>query len=172
MLHSTAAIEPRFKPQELVAVCFGTIITTSDHGVNGAGAEAHHIIPCHIGMEVEVAQQAVLIAITPHSNRQILAHLLGERAQPTGVVGQIVGELDTDDQIGTHIQADIHREVVDQASVSQQMSFPLNGREDTGDGHTGADSLGEDTAMQHHRVAIKDVGADTGERSGKLVEVD
>ena len=97
-------------------------------------------------------------------NTQVLLQLASDGTQVVGVGGQVGSHFQTDDDVCPHLFADVHRQVVGDAAVGQQVPFPLHGGEENGDGHAGAQCASEFAATQHFGLAGHQVGGHAGKR--------
>ena len=172
LLGSAVLDEVFLNGEQLVAIGGGMVVAALDDGVDGLGGEAEGAEVVDLGMEIEVAELAVFFVVAFDHDVLDLTGELGEGLQLVDVGDHAVGHLDADDDVGTHLTADVGGEVVDKAAVHQELPVDGDGREHAGDGHAGPDGLGELAATQHGGLAGGEVGGDAGEGDGQLVEVD
>ena len=132
--------------QQLIAVVGGVVVAALHDGVDGGGGEAEHAEVVDLGMEIEVAELAVLGVVALDHDVLELGGELGDRLQLVHVLDHALRHLDANDDVGAHLAADVSREVVDQTAVGEELPIDVDGGEHPGDGHAGPDGLGEPTA--------------------------
>ena len=92
-------------------------------------------------------------------------------------VGQLVflvqrrTHVDHDQPLRAHVAHDVHRHVVDHATVDEQAIVHAHRCERAGHRHARTDRQREISLREHHLVAGDDVGGDGTERNRELVEV-
>ena len=101
------------------------------------------------------------------------AQLTGDRHE-VGQFGARIerrSNIDRDEDVGTHALHHVHRQVVDDAAVHQQVTLEIDRREQARNRHAGAHRGGEVALRNDHRLAGDDVGRNRAERNRQLVEV-
>ena len=84
--------------------------------------------------------------------------------------GQGRADVHRNDDVGAHALRNIHRQVVHQATIAQDLAVHFQRRENSRHRHAGAQRGGEVAVFHHHGLAGLHVGGDRAEGRGQAVE--
>lgn len=93
----------------------------------------------------------------------------GEGVQRFGV-DRGLREMDSDDDVGSHLPGDIDGEILEDGAIDIEFAAAVGRSEDAGEGHGGAEGIGEDAFAEDLFFAGDKIGGDAAEGSGEVVE--
>ncbi len=139
----------------------------------GAAAEVAGGQLAEIGVEQQVVRlqrgNAALDVLLGQDRDHLLgdAHRRRQRLAPR----QRRADVDDDHHVDAHRARDVHRQVVHQAAVAQDVAVDLGGREHARHAHAGAQRHREIAVREHDRLAGFHVGGHGAERDRQVVEI-
>ena len=148
----------------------GGLVAPVDHGVDGRRIETHHPVAGEVRLDAD-------IDIPDIAGEGILGEHVDAPPEDVGdvmdlrVAGFRVGQVDADDDVGSHLAGEVHREVVAHASVHEDHAFGAYRCEETRDGHGGTHGRIHAAAVPDLGLTGDDVGRDAGERDRVPEEV-
>ena len=152
----------------LVAGQFAAI----DERVDGLGGEAAGAVAPHVDPHVEVGDGEVVLHL-------VLTVYIDDLSDDAQRAAQVFGRLgvalhgDADDHLGAHLTGQVGGIVVLQTAVHQHHVAHPHGRKHGGDGHGGAHTLPQASAVEVHLAVVHDVGGHAGEGDAEVfVEVE
>src|SRR5580693_2083678 len=76
----------------------------------------------------------------------------------------------SDYDVGVHLPSDIGWNVIDQASVGENLAVEFNGREQARNGQGRAQGLGQGAVLEDDSISAEHVGSNAAKRDGQIVE--
>ena len=156
--------------QELLFVRLCRLVAAAHQFSDGFRIKIQHIDTRHVGIDIDAALASVFFQPAVGHDAQVLLQLPSDGAQVVGFGRQFRCHFQTDDDVGTHLTAHIHGEVVGDAPVGQQVVIPLHRREENGYRHARTDGTSELTATQYLGFAGHQVGSHAGKGYRHRVE--
>ena len=153
---------------DFVPVAHGLLLTTAHQGVDGCQRETGGVVALGVYRQMQVGDGEVLVefVLTVH------VHDLADDAHcATHVLGRLRRTLHrhADDDVGSHLTGEVCRIVVLQTTVHQHLVTQSHRREGSGDGHRGAHSLWQPSAVEVHLFVGDDVRRRTSKGDGQVV---
>ena len=160
-----------FQFHEFIPLRHGGFLTSANERIDGVLAETCSAVAMNIHQDGDVCHGKVFVELVP-------AVGIDELQQNAGGAGQFAGRAqrllygDAYHVIGSHGLSHIHGEIVLQTAVNKHHVAQADGRECTGNRHTGAHGLAEQASVEHILGVVDHIGGHTSEGNRQPAEVD
>jgi len=140
------------------------VILTCDNGIS---AFDEIELANSLGMDVYVTKLRIVFRCGRSEHIEQLPQQLGQRIQLT-LSSFLIGKIDAYYNIGSHLAAHIHREVVHHTSVNEDFAFGPDRRENSGNGHRRAYGIGKFAGSDDLLGPVHQIDGNAGEWNRKI----